>query len=90
MDKMISAKIRHIIAQGEGWPVMKLSTQIRNIYTRKSAYYTEGIIYPYLKDDRENIRCNLIDAYDILMQFAGRHLPDIGRDKGGHWEVVGN
>ena len=28
---------------------VKTDTQIRNIYTRKSAYYTEGTIYPYLK-----------------------------------------
>ena len=141
---------------------VKTDTQIRNIYTRKSAYYTEGIIYPYLEeahfvkgivkrarsiirvhrpehpwnvlsdkeffiasglyrrdlatakkgftlaalmlfgreeiiqsavphykidallrredteryDDRENIRCNLIDAYDILMNFVAKHLPD--------------
>src|SRR5574344_1990775 len=27
-------------------------------------------------DDRENIRCNLIDAYDRLMNFAAKHLPD--------------
>jgi len=27
-------------------------------------------------DDRENIRCNLIDAYDILMNFVAKHLPD--------------
>jgi ATP-dependent DNA helicase RecG len=27
-------------------------------------------------DDRENIRCNLIDAYDKLMQFVAKHLPD--------------
>ncbi len=27
-------------------------------------------------DDRENIRCNLIDAYDILMNFIAKHLPD--------------
>jgi ATP-dependent DNA helicase RecG len=27
-------------------------------------------------DDRENIRCNLIDAYDRLMNFTAKHLPD--------------
>jgi len=27
-------------------------------------------------DDRENIRCNLVDAYDKLMQFVEKHLPD--------------
>ena len=27
-------------------------------------------------DDRENIRCNLIDAHDKLMQFVAKHLPD--------------
>ena len=27
-------------------------------------------------DDRENIRCNLIDAYDKLMNFVAKHLPD--------------
>jgi ATP-dependent DNA helicase RecG len=27
-------------------------------------------------DDRENIRCNLIDAYDRLMAFVAKHLPD--------------
>ena len=27
-------------------------------------------------DDRENIRCNLIEAYDKLMQFVAKHLPD--------------
>lgn len=27
-------------------------------------------------DDRENIRCNLVDAYDKLMQFVAKHLPD--------------
>ena len=27
-------------------------------------------------DDRENIRCNLIDAYDRLMNFVAKHLPD--------------
>ena len=27
-------------------------------------------------DDRENIRCNLIDAYDQLMNFVSKHLPD--------------
>ena len=27
-------------------------------------------------DDRENIRCNVIDAYDKLMDFVGKHLPD--------------
>ena len=27
-------------------------------------------------DDRENIRCNLIDAYEKLMQFIAKHLPD--------------
>lgn len=27
-------------------------------------------------DDRENICCNLIDAYDILMNFVAKHLPD--------------
>lgn len=27
-------------------------------------------------DDRENIRCNLIEAYDRLMAFIVKHLPD--------------
>ena len=27
-------------------------------------------------DDRENIKCNLIDAYDHLMAFVAKHLPD--------------
>ena len=27
-------------------------------------------------DDRENIRCNLVDAYDRLMQFVEKHLLD--------------
>ena len=27
-------------------------------------------------DDRENIRCNLIDAYDRLMNFVAKHLSD--------------
>ena len=27
-------------------------------------------------DDRENIRCNLIEAYDRLMTFVAKHLPD--------------
>ncbi len=27
-------------------------------------------------DDRENIRCNLVDAYSILMNFVAKHLPD--------------
>jgi ATP-dependent DNA helicase RecG len=27
-------------------------------------------------DDRENIRCNLVDAYDKLMNFVSKHLPD--------------
>ncbi len=27
-------------------------------------------------DDRENIRCNLIEAYDKLMLFITKHLPD--------------
>ncbi len=27
-------------------------------------------------DDRENIRCNLIEAYDRLMAFVVKHLPD--------------
>ena len=27
-------------------------------------------------DDRENIKCNLIDAYDRLMAFVSKHLPD--------------
>ena len=27
-------------------------------------------------DDRENIRCNLVDAYDKLMQFVSKHLAD--------------
>jgi ATP-dependent DNA helicase RecG len=27
-------------------------------------------------DDRENIRCNLITAYEILMSFVAKHLPD--------------
>ncbi len=27
-------------------------------------------------DDRENIRCNLIEAYDRLMSFVAKHLPD--------------
>jgi ATP-dependent DNA helicase RecG len=27
-------------------------------------------------DDRENIRCNLVDAYDKLMQFVAKLLPD--------------
>ncbi len=27
-------------------------------------------------DDRENIRCNLIEAYDRLMSFVSKHLPD--------------
>lgn len=27
-------------------------------------------------DDRENIRCNLIDAYQRLMSFVEKHLPD--------------
>ncbi len=27
-------------------------------------------------DDRENIRCNLVDMYDKLMQFIEKHLPD--------------
>ena len=27
-------------------------------------------------DDRENIKCNLIDAYDRLMAFVAKHLPD--------------
>ena len=27
-------------------------------------------------DDRENIRCNIIEAYDKLMAFVAKHLPD--------------
>ena len=27
-------------------------------------------------DDRENVKCNLIDAYDRLMAFVAKHLPD--------------
>ncbi|MDR2621467.1 MAG: transcriptional regulator, partial [Dysgonamonadaceae bacterium] len=27
-------------------------------------------------DDRENIRCNLVQAYDRLMAFVSKHLPD--------------
>ena len=27
-------------------------------------------------DDRENIRCNLIEAYDKMMNFIAKHLPD--------------
>ena len=27
-------------------------------------------------DDRENIRCNLVEAYDSLMAFVAKHLPD--------------
>jgi ATP-dependent DNA helicase RecG len=27
-------------------------------------------------DDRENIRCNLVQAYDLLMKFVAKHLPD--------------
>ena len=27
-------------------------------------------------DDRINIRCNLVEAYDLLMQFVQKHLPD--------------
>ena len=27
-------------------------------------------------DDRDNIRCNLIEAYDRLMNFVAKHLPD--------------
>ncbi|HEX2958318.1 MAG TPA: RNA-binding domain-containing protein [Chitinispirillaceae bacterium] len=27
-------------------------------------------------DDRVNIRCNLIDAYEIMMAFISKHLPD--------------
>ena len=27
-------------------------------------------------DDREHIRCNLIEAYDRLMNFVAKHLPD--------------
>ena len=27
-------------------------------------------------DDRDNIRCNLIEAYDRLMAFVAKHLPD--------------
>jgi ATP-dependent DNA helicase RecG len=27
-------------------------------------------------DDRETIRCNLIDAYDKLLAFINKHLPD--------------
>ena len=27
-------------------------------------------------DDRENIRCNLVEAYDKLMDFVSKHLPD--------------
>jgi len=27
-------------------------------------------------DDRENIRCNLIEAYNKLMSFVAKHLPD--------------
>jgi ATP-dependent DNA helicase RecG len=27
-------------------------------------------------DDRENIRCNIIEAYDKLMAFVKKHLPD--------------
>ena len=136
--------------------------QIRNMYSRKSAYYSEGMVYPYVReadfvpgivarvrqmmevqrpdqpwntlsdeefyrisglyrrdmltgregftlaalllfgqeeairdvvphykidallrrkdkeryDDRVNIRCNLIDAYPLLMQFIAKHLPD--------------
>jgi ATP-dependent DNA helicase RecG len=30
----------------------------------------------YRYDDRENIRCNLIAAYEILMNFVAKHLPD--------------
>jgi ATP-dependent DNA helicase RecG len=30
----------------------------------------------YRYDDRENIRCNLIEAYDKLMVFVAKHLPD--------------
>ncbi len=27
-------------------------------------------------DDRDNIRCNLVEAYDRLMAFVAKHLPD--------------
>jgi len=27
-------------------------------------------------DDRLNIRCNLVDAYDLLMGFVAKHVPD--------------
>lgn len=30
----------------------------------------------YRYDDRENIRCNLITAYEVLMNFVAKHLPD--------------
>ena len=27
-------------------------------------------------DDRETLRCNLITAYELLMRFVAKHLPD--------------
>jgi len=35
-------------------------------------------------DDRENIRCNLIDAYEKLMNFVAKHLPDKFYMEGDH------
>jgi ATP-dependent DNA helicase RecG len=35
-------------------------------------------------DDRENIRCNLIEAYDLLMNFIAKHLPDKFYLEGDH------
>ncbi len=42
-------------------------------------YKTDALLRvrdPERYDDRENIRCNLIEAYDLLMQFVAKHLPD--------------
>ncbi|MHC1777007.1 MAG: RNA-binding domain-containing protein [Lentimicrobium sp.] len=35
-------------------------------------------------DDRENIRCNLVEAYDLLMKFVAKHLPDKFYLEGDH------
>lgn len=64
------------------------TAQIAALYIRKQNIFTEKKIYPYVTDalvrkvnvdrydDREIIKTNLVESYDLLMNFARKHLSD--------------
>lgn len=65
------------------------TAQIAQMYIRKQEIFTERKVYPsYVTDallrrinvdrydDREIVQTNLIESYELLMEFARKHLPD--------------